>query len=134
MEELLAKGIPASQKLKEYASFRFRLFRELVNLNAPSFKSWSEIASLSGDLFRDLEEQELKTIRDILMEGKSSGEFACPDPHRTAELFLHVFQGLRFRVFQRNEGMPLPDEVFTHLKNDLELIVVVFLQALQNHH
>jgi AcrR family transcriptional regulator len=134
MEELLAREIPAGQKLKEYTNARFRLFKELVNLNAPSFKSWPEITSISGDLFKNLDEQELKTIRHILALGKSSGEFTCADPHRIAQLLLHVFQGLRFRIFRNNEGMPLPDEAYAQLKNDLELIVDVLLQALQNHH
>jgi AcrR family transcriptional regulator len=134
MEELLARDIPASQKLKEYADVRFRLFRELVNLNAPSFKSWSEIASISGDLFKNLEARELKAIRHILALGRSSGEFSCADPHRIAHLILHVFQGLRFRVFRQNEGMPLPDEAYGELRNELHLIVDVILQALQNHH
>jgi AcrR family transcriptional regulator len=117
MEELLTRSIPASQKLKEYVGVRFR-----------------EITSISVDLFKNLEERELKAIQRILVLGRSSGEFSCADPHETAQLLLHVLHGLRLRVFRREEGTPVSDEDYDALKNESVLFVNVLLHALQNHH
>ncbi len=133
MEEILKKNVRAGRKLKEYTALRLRLFRDLVNLNALSFRSWSEVSSISGDLFSSLEGEELRAIEDILALGRSTGELACTDPHRMALLLLHVHQGLRFRVFRRNEGMKVPDEGYGELKVESELFVDVLLNALQNH-
>jgi TetR/AcrR family transcriptional repressor of mexJK operon len=132
MEILLKKESPASQKLKEYVGVRFQLFRKLVNLNTLSFKSWSEIRSMTGDLFNNLETQELKAIHRILMLGKSSGEFSCANPHQTATLLLHVLHGLRLRVFRGEEGRPVADEAYAELKKESELLVNTLLHALRH--
>jgi TetR/AcrR family transcriptional repressor of mexJK operon len=134
MEHLLARESPASHKLKEYVGVRFRLFRELVNLNTLSFKTWSEVRSMSGDLFKNLEELELKAIHRILTSGKNSGEFSCANPHQTAALLLHVLHGLRLRVFRSDEGRPVTDEAYAELKKESELFVDVLLHALRIHH
>ena len=97
----MEKDGPASHKLKEYVTVRFRLFRELVNLNTLSFRTWSEVKSMSGDLFKTLEAEEMKAIQHLLTLGKSSGEFTCANPHQTASLVLHVLHGLRL-VYEKN--------------------------------
>jgi hypothetical protein len=58
---------------------------------------------MSGDFFKNLEEQELMAIHHILTLGKRSGEFCCAKPHQTASLLLHVLHGLRLRVFLGEE-------------------------------
>jgi len=134
VDNLITKGIPASAKLKKYVGVRFQLFRKLVNLNALSFRTWSEIRSMSGDLFKILEEQELKAIHHILTLGQSSGEFSSVSPHRTAVLLLHVLHGLRLRVFRGEEGRPVTDEAYAELKKESELFVDIVLNALRTHH
>ena len=134
IHDLLTRESPASQKLKEYVGVRFRLFRELVNLNTLSFRTWSEVRSMSGDLFKNLEEQELKAIHRILTLGKKSGEFFCAKPHQTASLLLHVLHGLRLRVFRGEEGGPVTDEAYAELKRESTLVVDTLLHALRSHH
>jgi len=134
MDNLITRGIPASTKLRKYVGVRFRLFRELVNLNALSFRTWSEVRSMSGDLFKNLEKQELKAIHRILTLGKSSGAFSCVSPHRTAVLLLHVLHGLRLRVIRGEEGRPVTDEAYAELKKESEHFVDIVLNALRTHH
>ncbi len=132
MAELVRSGIPSGAKLKEYIGARVRLFREMVNLNALNFKSWSELKSISGDLFRNLEEQELNTVREILTLGVASGEFACADPPQMAETVLHVLQGLRLRILRLNDGMPVLDGTYAELQRESDLFVNVLLRALKS--
>lgn len=134
MDNLITRGIPASTKLKKYVGVRFKLFRKLVNLNALSFRTWSEVRSISGDLFNNLEKEELKAILHILTLGKSSGEFSCVNPHRTAVLLLHVLHGLRLRVFRGEEGGIVTDEAYAELKKESELFLDIVLNALRTHH
>jgi TetR/AcrR family transcriptional repressor of mexJK operon len=134
MDALLEREGPASHKLKDYVTVRFRLFRELVNLNTLSFGTWSEVKSMSGDLFKTLEAQELKAIQHLLTLGRSSGEFACANPHQTAALVIHVLHGLRLRGFHGDEGRPLTDDTYTELKKESELFIELLLHALRSHH
>jgi TetR/AcrR family transcriptional repressor of mexJK operon len=134
LDEILSKESPASNKLRAYAGERFRLFRELVNLNSLSFRSWSEVRSMSGDLFKNLEAKELKAIQRILKMGNSAGEFVCPHPHQTATLLLHLLHGLRLRIFREEEGRPVTEEAYADLKKESDLVVDLVLNALRTHH
>ena len=89
---------------------------------------------MSGDLFKNLEEQELNAIHRILTLGKSSGEFSCANPLQTATLLLHVLHGLRLRVFRGEEGRPVIDEAYAELQKESKLFVDILIHALQTHH
>lgn len=132
MDELVRSGTPAGSKLSEYVGARVRLFREMVNLNALNVKSWSELKSISGDLFRNLEERELNAVREILSLGVASGEFTCADPQQMAEMVLHVLQGLRLRVFRQSDGMPVLEEAYEELQKESGLFVNILLRALKS--
>ncbi len=132
LQQLVRSGIPQGEKLQEYVAARVQLFREMVNLNALNFKSWSELKSISGDLFRNLEEQELNVVREILSLGTASGEFTCADPQQMAEMVLHVLHGLRLRVFRQSDGMPVLEEAYEALQNESGRFVTVLLRALKS--
>ncbi len=132
LQQLVRSGIPEGEKLKEYVGARVQFFREMVNLNSLNFKSWSELKSISGDLFRNLEEQELNAVREILSLGTASGEFTCVDPQQMAEMVLHVLHGLRLRVFRQSDGMPVLEEAYGTLQKESGRFVTLLLRALKS--
>lgn len=94
---ILDKPAPASQKLTTYVRLRIVLGNQLHNLSALNAKLWQDVKPGFRDLFVAFADQELQLITRILREGKKNGEFHVASPEKTAEMFLHVLQGLRLR-------------------------------------
>ncbi|HXX64047.1 MAG TPA: helix-turn-helix domain-containing protein [Bacteroidota bacterium] len=130
----LKKKSPASVKLREYVALRVRLFRELVNLSALSVQSWKEVSALFLDLFRSLEEQELKFLHIILLEGKNSGEIDLPNPLSSARLLLHVLHGLRLRMFHKDREERIDDEAYAELKKESDQLIEMLLHGMRRTH
>jgi len=102
---ILDKPAPASQKLIMYVRRRIVLGNQLLNLSALNAKLWQDVKPGFRDLFVAFSDQELQLLTRILREGKKNGEFHVTSPEKTAEMFLHVLQGLRLRFaksFQHN--------------------------------
>jgi AcrR family transcriptional regulator len=130
IELMLKKDAPAGQKLKGYVDMRIRLFKELVNLSALGVQSWAEISSIFGDLFRTLEEQELKLIHEVLQAGKASGELEIANPGQTARLILHLLHGLRLRTFYTGRPPHADNSVYADLKRDSDHLIELVLNGM----
>lgn len=91
---IVAKPIPAEEKLKEYVACRFETMREIVSRNG----------TLRAGFFRDLRKvdrarkqiskKEMAMLREILEEGQLNGEFDIPDLVHAAIIITHTIQGL----------------------------------------
>jgi TetR/AcrR family transcriptional repressor of mexJK operon len=131
IELMLKKEATAGEKLRQYVDMRIRLFRELVNLSALGAQSWAEVSSIFGDLFRTLEEQELKLIHDVLLAGKSSGELGIDNPSQTARLILHLLHGLRLRTFYTGRAPHAESGVYADLKRDSDHLIELLLNGMK---
>jgi len=131
IETMLSRTAPAAEKLKGVINLRVHLFRELVNLSALGIQSWAEVSSLFMDLFRSLEEQELKFLGAILAAGKEAGELDIENPHQTARLILHALHGLRLRAIHANRGPHVSDGTYADLKKDSDHLIELVLNGMQ---
>ncbi|HTR98243.1 MAG TPA: TetR/AcrR family transcriptional regulator [Bacteroidota bacterium] len=132
IEAMLSKTPSAGEKLRALIDLRVRLFRELVNLSALGIQSWSEVSSLFMDLFRSLEEQELKFLSTILAAGKEAGELEIENPQQTARLILHALHGLRLRAIHANRGPHVTDSAYADLKKDSDHLIELMLNGMQS--
>lgn len=121
----------ASDKLRKYADKRFELFKELANLSMLSFARLGEVRNTFGELFAELEKQEVKVVHQILQEGKRAGEFAITNLQQTAELIPHALQGLRFRAIKKKDGDRLDDSAYDALRQEGKLLVDHLLKGIQ---
>jgi TetR/AcrR family transcriptional regulator len=133
IDALLKRRIAATQKLKEYVGIRMKLFRELVNLSHLGFDSWTEMKSMTRDLLRNIEHQELRYLQTIIAEGRSSGEFSLSHPNQTAQIFLHVLQGLRLRMLRPPLPPLLDDSAYADLKKESEMAVDILVNGIRTH-
>ncbi len=131
IETMLKREAGAGEKLREYVDLRVTLFRELVNLSALGVQSWAEVSSIFGDLFKTLEEQELKLIHTVLHEGKASGELEIANPAHTARLILHVLHGLRLRTFYTGRSPHPENGVYADLKKDSDHLIDLLLHGMK---
>lgn len=131
IETMLKHASSAGEKLREYVGMRVTLFRELVNLSALGAQTWAEVSSIFGDLFKTLEEQELKLLHGILLGGKDSGEMEIVNPAQTARLILHALHGLRLRTFYTGKGPHVEAGVYADLKRDSDHLVELLLNGMK---
>ena len=133
IELMLKKDATAGEKLKGYVDVRIKLFKELVNLSALGAQTWAEVSSIFGDLFKTLEEQELKLIHEILVSGKASGELELANPAQTSRLILHLLHGLRLRTFYTGRMPHADNSVYADLKRDSDHLIELLLNGMNSH-
>jgi TetR/AcrR family transcriptional repressor of mexJK operon len=98
IELILNQPNPASDKLKMYVEQRMNFFQKLLNLGTLSLHAYFDTKSLFKKIFWDFAEVEKSLIKKIIEEGKKSNEFNPDLNENTAEVFLHILQGLRCNV------------------------------------
>lgn len=91
---ILAKPIPAEDKIYEFVACRFDAMKDIVSRNG----------SLRAGFFRDVRKvdrarnmisrKEVAMLEEILREGVEAGEFQIPDLHRWAIIIDNAIHGL----------------------------------------
>ena len=127
---ILQYPIPAGEKLKSYLRERIAHGNQLLNLNALSSTFWQKSKPGFRDLFAAFSRQEMNIITAIVSEGKQSGEFEVASPEKTAELVLHVLQGLRLRFFQAAQTQGETSLQFENFEKQVELLMETLLQGI----
>lgn len=91
---IVARRVPAEDKLREYVAVRLETMREIVSRNG----------SLRAGFFRDvrkvdrarklISQKEIALLREILEEGMANDEFRIKDAGHTAVIITHMIHGL----------------------------------------
>ncbi|MDD2327814.1 MAG: TetR/AcrR family transcriptional regulator [bacterium] len=94
LEEVLARDIPADEKLILLAFTRLGAIKEVVTRNG----------TLRADFFRDIwqvenvrkefDRKEIQYLETIIRDGLDRGIFLLKDPRQTAEILHYAFKGL----------------------------------------
>ncbi len=129
-EAILDKPHSAGQKLTAYVRRRLTLGNQLLNLSALNARFWQTIKPTFKDLFVAFGQEELHLLTRILREGKKSGEFAIHSPEKTAELLLHLLQGLRLRMSQAQVFHGENQVDLSEYEKETDLLMEVVLHGL----
>lgn len=97
LKPIVESSLSSLEKLTAYAEQRAVYFQGFVNLNNLNLRSFFDAKPLFGDLFRELGHEDLRMLTEIINEGVERGEFTFPAEMQSAELLLHVLQGLGLR-------------------------------------
>lgn len=130
IEALINKNSSSAQKLKEYVKLRLESFRDLVNIGSITLKQSSEANAIFRTLLKSFMEREKKLLETILNEGKRNNEFSISTITATAELFLHILQGMRLRTINEAPHR-IEEEQFQSLQKEMELFVSIFIKGIQ---
>jgi TetR/AcrR family transcriptional regulator len=134
LAESLADGDGAvEEKLHAYVDRRLDFFRNALILGKFNIDTFSSIRPAWIALSEGFARRELNILSAVLRHGVSQGEIAIENPDRLSKLFLHILQGLRFRVFQSGMGDPINDQQFEDLRGETKLATTVFLRGLHSH-
>ena len=132
IETLLQKKSSASDKLNQYVEQRLKYFRDLVNLGMLSVHSVFDIKSIFKKLFEDFESQELILLKKIIEEGKSTGEFTKDLPNNFTKIFLHILQGLRFRVIKLLSEHKANEEIYKELESEMKIAAGYLIKGIKH--
>jgi TetR/AcrR family transcriptional regulator len=121
---------PAREKLKAYVRQRIALGNQLLNLSAPNSTFWQESKPGFKDLFVSFSRQEMNIITAIVSEGEQNREFEVVSPGKTAELILHVLQGLRLRFLQATQTKGETREQIENFEQQVDLLIETLLQGI----
>jgi|YelNatPaOPRAMG01_1025707.scaffolds.fasta_scaffold06117_9 TetR/AcrR family transcriptional repressor of mexJK operon len=132
IELILEKSVCASDKLQEFVELRMKFFQILLNLGTLSVHSFLDTKSLFKKLFFDFEKIELGYIQKIIEEGKNKNEFYSNLPEETAQIFLHIIQGLRCRVIRWSKGQGLDEEAQVSLQKEMKIATNLFINGIKN--
>ncbi|MCU7494596.1 MAG: TetR/AcrR family transcriptional regulator [Ignavibacteria bacterium] len=130
--KILDKQTSATAKLYSYVEERLKFFQELVNLGTLTVHSFLEKKSIFRNLFEELGEQELTIVKNIINEGKISGEFKSDMDERVPEVLLHVLHGLRLRMVRTIAGASTMDnKTYRELLSEMLLTIDIFISGLK---
>jgi len=133
IETLLQNKMPASEKLNEYVEQRLKYFHDLVNLGMLSAHSVFDTKSMFKKLFEDFEVQELILLGKIINEGKSAGEFREELPEDFVKIFIHILQGLRFRIIKLLNEHKAGEETYKELECEMRSATGYLLDGIKNN-
>ncbi len=131
IELILEEPNAASQKLQKYVEQRMIFFKKLLNLGTLSIHSYIDPKSIFKKLFLDFADVELGLIRKIIEEGKQSNEFDKDLSDDTAQIFLHILQGLRCNLLRWSKGQSVDDEARENLQKEMKAATDIFIHGIK---
>lgn len=131
IELILLKTDSASHKLQSYVEQRMIFFQKLINLGTLSVHSYFDTKSLFKKIFIDFAGVELGLIKKIIEEGKQSNEFDKELSDETAEVFLHILQGLRCNVLRWSKGQGVDDKTRENLQKEMSIAAEIFTKGIK---
>jgi TetR/AcrR family transcriptional regulator len=130
MQAVLSKDLLAAKKLQDYFLHQLDHFNELVNLKLLGREAPQGAKPVIGDLFKRFGRAELKQISAIIRQGKESGEMAVESIEKTAELIVHLLQGLRLLFAKRIHDPTFETEASRSMAADVKLLSRMLLSGL----
>ncbi|MDR3628173.1 MAG: TetR/AcrR family transcriptional regulator [Ignavibacteriaceae bacterium] len=132
IELLLQNSFTATEKLNEYVEQRLMFSRELSNLGTLSAHSVFDFKAVFRKLYDDFELQEVNLIKNIIDEGKNTGEFISDLPEEYPKVFLHVIHGLKLRFIRHLKEQLMEEEIYKELESEMKIVVVVLINGMKN--
>lgn len=126
---MLRQEMSSPERLHAYVRLRLDYLRQFITLSKLSSQSFLEIKPALADLMRSFFNRELDFMERILEVGCGSGEFAIDDIHGTAQVLLHVLQGLRMRTLRTTDHRP-DEPQFNELREESRLVVDLLLHGI----
>jgi TetR/AcrR family transcriptional repressor of mexJK operon len=131
IELILNEPNSASGKLKSYVEQRMLFFQKLLNLGTLSVHAYFDTKSMFKKIFLDFAEVEKSLIKKIIDEGKKTNEFSHELNEDTAEVFLHILQGLRCNVLRWAKGQGIDDKIRENLQREMSIATDIFIHGIK---
>jgi AcrR family transcriptional regulator len=112
LQEVVARDLPADQKLSEYIFTRLDVVKESITRNG----------TLKSDFFRDIQEVERVRRRFDVKEGKQTGYFNLHNTELSAQIFHYALRGI--------EAPYVSDKMSERMKYNKRFIINAFMRGI----
>ncbi len=129
LKEIIARPIPASEQLTEYAVLRHNYFSVFLNLSKLRQKETVARKSFMHAIISDIRDQEIKLVSGIFSKGLKQAEFRPLDPVKTTLMFMDLVKGLRIISMRNYEASALPSSPEDELLQQLKEFMNIFLNG-----
>jgi len=129
IQSMADEKISASDMLRRYAAKRIEHFRNLANLRALGFQQQGEMRASTLEMYREFQQQEVKSLEQILQIGKKNGEFSI-STQQSAEAIMQMLYGPRSWLLHKQQNN-LDDETFLRLEEASKEIVEIILNGIR---
>jgi len=83
------------------------------------------------EVFATFREKELDLLKSLFRQGRERGEFTLAETDEAAELFLHMFHGLRMRFMQFSPRLIADGQgAYGQLQAEMRLATEIFLKGI----
>ncbi len=130
IENSLAKKIPASDMVRNYAMKRVEHFKKLANLRALGFQQPNETKSSFIEIYKDFQQREVKILHQILQLGKKNGEFDLINTTQSAEAIMQMLYGPRAWLLKKIDK-DLDEETYRTLEQATKVIIDIILNGIR---
>lgn len=131
IELIISKKITADNKLIEFVNVRLNFFQKLVNLGTLNVHSFTDTKSIYKKLFTEFEKREIIFINAIINDGIKERIFRPDIDKETASVFIHILQGLRFRVLKNPTELIKNKKLIKELQREMEITVNLILNGIK---
>jgi TetR/AcrR family transcriptional regulator len=132
LQEMLAKKMSASAKLRAYFRLRVNYSNQLFSLSWHNRQLWPSMKPMFKDLFESLALEEERLLTQLLRDGKHAKEFNLPSCEKLAQLIIHILQGLRTRLFHTDHAAQTSESVHQVLERETASFVELLLYGISN--
>jgi hypothetical protein len=115
----------------EYVRVRVNFIQKLVNLGTLHVHSVMDNKSIYKKLFEEFEAKELAFIKTIIDDGINEGIFRNDIDKEVPIVFLHILQGLRFRVLKQQRELERSEKLMTELQKEMNITVNLILNGIK---
>lgn len=131
IELLIKSNKSPNNMLADYVDLRLDFFQKLVNLGTLHVHSVTDSKSIYEKLFREFESRELKFIRNIYELGIKTGNFRKDLLNDFPLVFIHILQGLRFRVLKQYKIIGKQSKLIKDLRKEMKITVDITLNGIK---
>jgi AcrR family transcriptional regulator len=127
LEELIARAIPADEKLREYMHMRMNAVKRLTIYYDAIRRDLSENLAIIEMIRKKYDEKEMEMIRQILDEGVAQNIFDIKDTQMVAGAIVLASKGFELPLIMGQEG-------YDHSQMITPLIDVFYQGIKKNNH
>jgi AcrR family transcriptional regulator len=111
LDEAVREAASPQEKMKAYVLTRMKRLKELSNYYCTLTDQYLEYYSFVEKERADFTSYEIKSIKNILVEGSEKGIFSVEDVDATAWAIVISMKGLEYPLLLRNSGEDMETEI-----------------------
>lgn len=127
----VAQASSSTEKLFSFAKTQLEYFRNYVNLHDLSVQVVLEFKPLINKLYKNLREQQIEILEEVIEGGIKDGEFNKCEALRAADSILTILEAMKFKEFQVTTVQYASDIDYSKVEEEVNYILNMLLEGMK---